>query len=142
MGNEEKDVNNLTGGDMDKMYQDIHKAYENAMDKEHPVHAFLREHKKELQIAGVSAAVSVLLFAKISKRRLDLEPYVHLDAGIRNYEKEHQPYSYGSGNLPIENLKLRDLGKLGKEILKQFPQLDKDMKLNNLSVIYSVPVHK
>lgn len=136
MENEEKVVNNMSDEEFDDWVD------EKAIGKEHSVQAFVREHKKELQIAGVSAVVSALLFVKISKRKLDLEPYVHLDVGIRNYEKENQPYSYGSGNLPIDNLKIKDLGRLGKEILKQFPQLHKDMKLNNLSVAYSVPVRK
>lgn len=97
--------------DNDMVYREIKKDESN-------LKSFIKDHKKEILIAGGSVLLMALFYnhygVKINKKKINL-------TFLNKYDYERP--SYGYLNLNLKNCTISDLGKAGQKLLERFPDL-------------------
>lgn len=79
---------------------------------------FVKDHKKEILISGVSI-FSTVLFYRYCGVRVNKESFNLTFANDYDYSKA----SFGNINICLKGCKVKDLGKFGQKVIEYFPAL-------------------
>lgn len=107
------------------------------------VKIWLKEHKKEIIIAGVAAGGTALYFIGKEKKIKGVKAGGRLTFGFLEgdedyYDLRSKSNLYTNLNLHNPGYTVGDLGKVGAELMKNIPSLTKDVPIEHLNANFKI----
>lgn len=92
--------------------------YNETLDSNFNLKQFMKDHKKEIFMSGVSI-FSTVLFYHYCGVKINKDVFNFTFTNDYNYDKS----SFGNVNICLKGCKIKDLGKFGQKVIESFPTL-------------------